>query len=191
MEPSKYTADFLPHLTRAAALLSERVAAGALPAVSRLGVWSAIVSHVVERFVEGVSRVKKCSVPGRGLMSLDFGTLYAAAARAGPVVPGCLSRDKAHADGYVAAFYFDAEADLLAWVAAHRAAYPLRHARALLLHGIGGALKKKPLRDALVAIEALYCIPLDDDERRAAMLVSAATAAGGALERLGAAMMYQ
>ena len=52
----------------------------------------------------------------------------------------------------MAAFYFDAEADLLGWVAANRAAYPLRHARALLLNGLGASLKKKPLRDALVAI---------------------------------------
>jgi hypothetical protein len=94
MEPSKYTSDFSTVLNRAGALLAERVAAGALPPISRLGVWCAIVSHVIERFVEGVSRVKKCSVPGRGLMSLDVGTIYAAAAKASAVLPGCLARDK-------------------------------------------------------------------------------------------------
>ncbi len=77
MDPSSYTADLSPHLARATALLNACVASGALPAVSRFGVWSAIVSHIVDRFVEGISRVKKCSVPGRGLMSLDLGTLYA------------------------------------------------------------------------------------------------------------------
>ncbi len=89
----------------------------------------------------------------------------------------------------MAAFYFDAEADLLGWVAANRAAYPLRHARALLLNGLGASLKKKPLRDALVAIESHYCTPLDDDERLKQQVLSGASAAGGALERFGAAMI--
>ena len=189
MDPSKYTADLSPVLARATALLNERVAAGALPAVSRFGVWSAIVSHVVERFVEGAARVKKCTVPGRGLMSLDIGTIYANAARVGPVVPGCLARDKSHADAFIAAFYYDTEADLIAWVAKNRAAYPLRNVKALLLAGLGATLKKKPLRDALVAIESLYCIPLDDDERLKQTVMSNASAAGGAIERFGAAMM--
>jgi hypothetical protein len=189
MEPSKYTTDFITVLGRAAHLLSDLVTSGALPAVSRLGVWSAIVSHIIERFVEGVSRVKKCSVPGRGLMSLDIGTIYAAAAKASPLLPGCLSRDKSHADAFVAAFYFDADSDLVAWITQHRAAYPLRHTKALLMNGIGATMKKKPLRDALVAVESLYCIPLDDDERLKQQVLSGASAAGGALERFGAAMI--
>ena len=45
-------------------------------------------------------------------------------AKVGPVVPGCLSRDKAHADLFIAAFYYDSEADLIAWVTKNRAAYP-------------------------------------------------------------------
>jgi len=189
MDPSKYTADFSPILLRAVTVLNERFAAGALPAVSRLGVWSAIVSHIVERFVEGCARVKKCSVPGRGLMSLDFGTLFAQMAKVGPVVPACLARDKSHADAFIAAFYYDTEADLLAWVTKNRAAYPLRHTRALLTSGLGLGLKKKPLRDALVAIESLYCIPLDDDERLKQQMLSGASAAGGMVERFGAAML--
>lgn len=110
-------------------------------------------------------------------------------AKVGPVVPGCLSRDKAHADLFIAAFYYDSEADLLAWVTKNRAAYPLRHARALLTSGLGLGLKKKPLRDALVAIESLYCIPLDDDERLKQSVMQGASAAGGMVERFGAAML--
>jgi hypothetical protein len=92
-------------LSRATALLNERVRSGALPAVARVGGWSAIVSHMMDRFVEGYSRVRKCSVPGRGLMSLDVGTVYATCAKVGPIVPACLARDKGHVDTYVAAFY--------------------------------------------------------------------------------------
>ena len=101
----------------------------------------------------------------------------------------CLSRDKSHADSYIAAFYYDTEADLLAWANKNRAAYPLRHTRALLTSGLGITLKKKPLHDALVAIESLYCIPLDDDERLKKQALNAASAAGSVVERFGAAMM--
>ena len=108
---------YAPALSRAAALLSDRVKAGTLPPVARLALWGSLLAHLAERFVEGVSRVKKCSVPGRGLMMLDSGALWDATARASPLLPGCLARDKGHVDGYVSAFYFEAEADVLNWVA--------------------------------------------------------------------------
>ena len=139
----------------------------------------------MDRFVEGYSRVKKCSELGRGLMSLDVGTVYAHAARVSPIVPGCLSRDKAHVDGYVKAFYETSEGALLAWVLAHRGAYPLRQARSLLVHGIGGVMKKPALKHALGALEDMYCLP----EAEVGQMVQAASTAGGALERLGASMM--
>ena len=188
-EPSAWAVNFLPFLTRAVAVLNERTAAGALPAVSRFGVWSAVVSHVMDRFVEGYSRVKRCSELGRGLMSLDVGTVYAHAARVSPLVPACLSRDKAHVDGFVKAFYETSEGALLAWVLAHRAAYPLRQARALLLHGIGGGLKKPALKHALGALEDMYCLPEAEPGGAVDATVRVASSAGGALERLGASMM--
>lgn len=189
MEPSKYTTELMPYFSRASALLTERVTAGALPAVSRFGVWSAIVSHVLERFVEGYSRVRKCTVPGRGLQSLDVGTVYAHAAKVCPIVPGCLLRDKSHADAYVAAFYYDSEADLLSWVTKNRAAYPLRHAKGLLLGGLAATLKKKALADALTAIECCYIIPLTPDEKLRAQVAAGAATAGNALAGLGASFL--
>ena len=186
-EPSAWAVNFLPFLTRAVALLNERAAGGALPAVSRFGVWSAVVSHIMDRFVEGYARVKKCSELGRGLMSLDVGTVYAHAARVSPVVPACLARDKGHVDGFVKAFYETSEGALLAWVLIHRAAYPLRQARSLLLNGMGAAMKKPALKHALVAIEDMYVLP--EEEAVGAAVVAAASTAGGALERLGASRM--
>ena len=193
MEPSAYTAELVPFLSRATAVLNERVKAGALPAVSRFGIWSAVVTHIMDRFVEGYSRVKKCSVPGRGLMSLDVGTVYAHCARVGPIVPACLARDKAHADGFVAAYYYDSDADLLAWLTAHRAAYPLRHARALVAHGIGPTLKKKAAKDLAAAVDALYLLAMPDDvarqlavEKGVQLGVAGMVAMGAAMSGLGA-----
>ena len=156
--------------------------------MSRFGVWSAIVTHVVDRFVDGFSKVKKCSVPGRGLMNLDSATVYAACAKAGPIVPSCLARDKVHMDGFIAAFYYDSESDLLAWVTQNRAAYPLKHMRALLLHGIGLGMKKKGLKDMLSAIEGLYLVPMPEDMARQLAMEKGATAVAGGLVAMGAAM---
>ena len=184
---------FLPHLTRAAAVLSERAASGALPAVSRFGVWAAIVSHLMDRFVEGYARVKKCSELGRGLMSFDVGTVYAHAVKLSPTVPACLSRDKAHVDGFVKAFYETQEGALLEWVRAHRAAYPLRQARALLVNGLGATMKKKEaLKHAVAALEDMYILPEAEVDAVAAAARAAGHAAattGSALEKLGGMMM--
>ena len=159
MEPNAYVVSLSAPLARAAALLNSRVSAGTLPPVARLCLWSSIVSHLMERFSEGFSRVKKCSVPGRGLMSLDVGHAYARAMNQCPVPALVLPRDKAYVDAYVSAFYFDAETDVLQWVAKNKALYPLRLARAVVLNGIGGALKKKQLKDVLAAIDAMYELP--------------------------------
>lgn len=184
---------FLPHLTRAAALLSERAASGALPAVSRFGVWSAIVSHLMDRFVEGYARVKKCSELGRGLMSFDVGTVYAHAAKVNPLVLSCLSRDKAHVDGYVKAFYETQEGALLEWMKAHRTAFPLRQMKALLVNGLGASMKKKEaLKHAVAALEDMYILPEQEVDAVAAAAratVQAAATTGSALEKLGGMMM--
>lgn len=162
MEISPYVGAVTAPLQRVANSLNEKVAAGALPAVSRLTLWSLIVSHALERFVEALSRVRKCSVPGRGLMTLDVGHTYACATRAGPTLPAILPRDKTFADGFISAFYLESESDLLTWVFQQRSAYPLRHMRSLLLNGPIAALKKKQLREIANAIDALYLLPSED-----------------------------
>jgi hypothetical protein len=190
MESSDYTKVALePWIARAAALLNERVKNGGLPAISRFGVWSVIVSHLLDRFVEGFSRVKKCTMQGRGLMSLDAATVYAACVKASPVVSACLARDKSHVDAFVAAFYYDSEGDLLAWITQHRAAYPVRQMRALLTSGIGLTLKKKAAKDLGAAIEALYLLPMSEEMARQLAMEKGVSAVGGGFVAMGAAMM--
>lgn len=168
MEASPYAANLTAPMQRAATILNERVASGALPGVSRLGIWSCIVSHVMERFVEGVSSVKKCSPGGRGLMTVDAGTIYDAAAKLGPALPQFLPRDKGYVDGYVSVFYYDSDGDVLAWMAKNKQQYSLRHMRAVITNGIGVTLKKAKLRDAMIALESMY------------LAVSPTAASGGA-----------
>ena len=147
-----------------------------------------------KRQVEGYALVKKCSELGRGLMSFDVGTVYAHAAKLSPLVPSCLSRDKAHVDGFVKAFYETQEGALLEWVKAHRAAYPLRQARALLVNGLGASMKKKDaLKHAVAALEDLYILPdtteVDAVAAAARAAGQAAATTGSALEKLGGMMM--
>jgi hypothetical protein len=156
MEANAYANAIVAPLNRVSAMLNERVKAGILPAVSRVGVWSAITSHVLERFVEGISRVKKCTVPGRGLMALDAGAVYSAACKLAPTLQQFLPRDKTYVDSYISAFYFEHETDLLQWLVKQKENYTLRHVKAILTTGIGINMKKKPLKDAMTAIEAMY-----------------------------------
>jgi len=88
----------------------------ALPAKSWAGLWGCATAHFMDRFVEGVSRVKQCTVEGRGLMALDASQVFAAARRSGPLLAGCLPRGKEHVDLYIQAFYFSTPADVLPWV---------------------------------------------------------------------------
>ena len=157
---SNYVTTVTAPLQRVAATLNDRVASGNLPAVSRLGIWSVVASHVLERFVEGFSRVRKCSVPGRGLMTLDVGNAYAIMSRAGPTLPTVLSRDKGFVDAYISAFYLESESDLLSWVARVRSSYSLRHVRAIVQHGpIATKKTPKQLKEVMDALDALYLAP--------------------------------
>lgn len=154
-----YVGGITTALGRVATMLNGRVKAGTLPAVSRLGVWSALVSLLMERFVDGITQVKKCTVPGRGLMTLDAGHIFAAALRLGPTSLAHLSRDKGYVDSYVSAFYFDNDGDLLQWMLRNKAQYRLGHMRALLEIGIGGSMKRSKLREVKAALEAMYLVP--------------------------------
>jgi len=142
----------------------------------------------MDRLVEGFSRVKRCGDIGRGVMSMDLLTLYARAAKVGPVVPTCLSRDKSFVDNFIKAFYGLTEAGLMAWVEAHKASYPLRQVRALLENGLGAAVKGKSYKHLQHALENYFCIPLDDDERTRRQILKTGEKVGGVMEKLGAAM---
>lgn len=189
MEPSRYAStELTSFVQRAGSMLAERLKDG-LPAVSRFGIWSCIVSHLNERFVEGFSRVKKCSVPGRGLMSLDAGTVFAVCCRAGPVLPALLARDRTFVDSYLSAFYFEGEADLLDWVTKNRSAYTLRSVRALVNSGIGANLKAKAKKELLTAIDALWVVPLPEEGSVERKVKEGAALAGYGLVAMGASML--
>jgi hypothetical protein len=161
MEPNAYVTSLQGPLTRAASLLNMRVKAGSLPAAARVSIWSCVVSHLMDRFADGVARVRKCTVPGRGLMTLDVGHAYSFAMKQCPVPSLALARDKAYVDAYVSAYYFDSETDLLQWIAKNKAAYSLRLTRAMVVHGIAASLKKKQLKDVVAAVEAMYLVPTE------------------------------
>lgn len=160
-EPHPYVGHITAPMTRIAGLMQDRVVSGALSPVSRLGVWLCIMSHVMDRFVEGVSRVPKCSVPGRGLMSLDAGSIYLAGSKVAPTIPSMLPRDRGWVDTYISAFYLDGESELLQWMMKNKAAYSLRHVRAIIMHGFAQqrSVKKKQVAELMAAVESMYLLP--------------------------------
>jgi hypothetical protein len=168
--------------------LNDLVAAGKLPTVSRFGIWSAIVSHMMDCMVEGFSRVKRCNDIGRGVMSMDLHVLYDHAQRVGPTVPQCLPRDKSHVDSYIKSFYGMSEGSLTAWVEANKASYPLRHVRGLLDNGLAPSLNPRVLKHVTTAVETLFCIPLDEARRRKEEVLRAGDKAVTILGRMGEAM---
>lgn len=63
-----------------------------LPNVTRIGVWGCVVAYVVFRYVEGISRIKKCSMAGRGVLTGDISMVFSqinAAVRLKYVPAGC------------------------------------------------------------------------------------------------------
>jgi hypothetical protein len=159
MSTNAYIPSITGPLARAAALLNDKVKSSGFPAVSRLGLWSCIVSHLVERFVEGVSRVKKCPPQGRGLMAVDLEAVYTFANKHGPTLLQCLSRDRSYADQYIAAFYLESEGDVMQWIGKNKSMYPLRFMRALIMNGIGANMKKKQLKDLMTSVDGMYLLP--------------------------------
>jgi Protein of unknown function C-terminus (DUF2451)/Vacuolar-sorting protein 54, of GARP complex len=140
MEPNPYVSQLSTNLVAAAGQLNAKVKAGSLPPASRLCIWGCIVSHLMDKFADGVSRVKKCTVPGRGLMSLDVGHLYSVAMKQVPIPPqGVLPRDKSYVDAYISAYYYDSEGDVMQWISKNRGAYPLRMVKAIITNGIGAS----------------------------------------------------
>ena len=51
--------------------MAAMVARGELPEKSRDIVWGCLVGHTMDRMVEGISRVKRCTPRGRALMRAD------------------------------------------------------------------------------------------------------------------------
>lgn len=172
--------------------LNALVDAGQLPSISRFGVWSAIVNHLMDRLVEGFSRVRECTQMGRGVMQLDLQMIYAHAAKLGPVVPSCLPRDKAHVDAYIKAFYLPNGESLMAWVQDNCAAYPLWQVHRILDHGlkhnITPPMDPRAEKRLATNIETLFCIPMGEEQRWNARVKAGASSVGNLLVQAGEAL---
>ena len=78
-------------------------------------------------------------------------------------------RDKAYADEYIKAFYYDAELDAMQWVLQHKHRYSRRHMKAYVTNGVGAAAKKKKLKDLLASVDTVFDkgVLADTDEHHA------------------------
>ena len=78
--------------------------------------WKYAVSAANESILEGISRVKKCTIEGRAAMSLDLQMLTSGMKR---FSPKGFEPDVRLVDGYIKSFYVP-ESDLLHWAMTHR-----------------------------------------------------------------------
>jgi hypothetical protein len=114
---------------------------------SRASIWSCLIAYVVFRYVEGISRIKKCSTSGRGVLIGDISAVYSiltAAIRLKYATmlscgvadwvnwvvacrPSAIVRDKSYVDDYARAFYYDTEGDVQHWISMNK----VRNSRAV------------------------------------------------------------
>lgn len=157
LEYNDYVRQISGGLERVALRLDAALSSGAVPTRLHRLLWGCIIGYALERMVEGFSRVKKCSMQGRGLMAMDVTAVWSRGQVLGPPLdPALLPRGKAWVDQYVQAFYYDREEDVLEWIRSHRASYSRRQVTALVTHGVGQGKKKKALRELLSKAEAAH-----------------------------------
>ena len=141
-----YPSPFLESLFRELAGVPEKLAAlGRLPHLSGLRprLWLAVEWTLWHAFVEGFSRVKKCTDTGRAQMGLDIRTVEKELQRISGFPCGENSRD--YTNGFIQAWFLlhDPETGgphFVAWLAKHPEWYTARQVSGLL----SSRLKKRP-----------------------------------------------
>ncbi len=127
----------------------------AFPLKSIGELWAAAVEESLDQMLDGFASVRQCSTEGRALMSLDLHTLYRGLEEVAPASPP-VQAARLRVDGFVKAFYYDRDRDVLEWIAANKARYELWHLRNLAAFGVGAQLKKEPLRRLLDQVDRIY-----------------------------------
>ena len=122
--------------------------------------WKYAVSAANESILEGISRVKKCTIEGRAAMSLDLQMLTSGMKR---FSPKGFEPDVRLVDGYIKSFYVP-ESDLLHWAMTHREYKKDQILRLVAcifdankpssLNPLEANKKKKALKELLAEIEA-------------------------------------
>ncbi|KDO18868.1 hypothetical protein SPRG_15696 [Saprolegnia parasitica CBS 223.65] len=127
----------------------------AVPIHVRDEIWSYVVRAIMEALVEGYASVKKCSMEGRALMSMDLIAL-----QNGLDLINHVSNQnqtlwgRSYVNNYIKAYYLQ-EAELLAFIAANKKSYRKAHLVSLAINGVCG-LRRGTQKDLLQKIEHIY-----------------------------------
>lgn len=119
---------------------------------SQIQVWMEICQCAFDTVLEGLSRVRKCSTEGRASMTMDISALHTGLDSVHVCRP---PRGKQYVDNYVKALYLSDE-EIVHWTQQSWQSYSQRHLHGLLHQALSSVLKKKRLKDALSALDALY-----------------------------------
>ena len=105
--------------------------------------WTGLIKKLMHRLVDGICRIERFTQEGLALMNLDFQVLEQELKQLTTIRP---IPETEFSNGFVKAFYFSTEDDVLAWVKEHKE-YSAEHCRGLVMHGVGATLKKKARKD--------------------------------------------
>ena len=119
-------------------------------------IFDVVVELLYRDLLEAYSGIKKFTTNGLALMTLDLVTLRKGIAEFySPGQSGEAAQAYQILDGYVKAYYFTAEEDLLAWIQAHSTDYAADHFKRLVDHGIGRTMKRRKLKEFHEKVKAV------------------------------------
>ncbi|EQC32290.1 hypothetical protein, variant [Saprolegnia diclina VS20] len=147
--------EYVVALVRRCGIFWGTLQGSAVPISVRDEIWSYVVRAIMEALVEGYASVKKCSLEGRALMSMDLIAL-----QNGLDLINHVSNQnqtlwgRSYVNNYIKAYYFQ-EAELLAFIAANKKSYRKAHLVSLAINGVCG-LRRGSQKDLLQKIEHIY-----------------------------------
>ncbi|OQR85576.1 hsp70-like protein [Achlya hypogyna] len=147
--------EYVVALVRMCGMFWGTLQGSAVPIPVRDEIWSYVVRAIMEALVEGYANVKKCSMEGRALMSMDLIALQNGL----DLINHVSNQDqslwgRSYVNNYIKAYYLQ-EKELLAFIAANKKNYRKAHLVSLALNGVCG-MRRNAQKDLLQKIE-LVC----------------------------------
>jgi len=153
-EPPSIAAQWTQQLGRQLELFAAQIeGVEELPEGAPAELWTHAAHAVATAVVEGLSKVRRCTLEGRAAMSLDLQALAHALGRVHPAGSGAETGALRLVDDYIKAFYVSLD-DLPAWAAVHRQ-YSSKHVLALAACiAESKGLRRRELAAAVAKVEA-------------------------------------
>ncbi|KAH9099219.1 hypothetical protein LEN26_016210 [Aphanomyces euteiches] len=128
-----------------------------VPPEVRDELWGFVVRAIMEALVDGFASVKKCSMEGRALMSMDLIALQNGLDLINHVSNQSQTTmwGRSYVHNFVKAYYYQ-EPELLAFIAANKNRYRKVHLVSLATNGVCSSLRKPAFKDLMHQIDQIF-----------------------------------